>query len=43
MGARPEIGHCHRVLTRLSASSEHATAARRIFDELGMTFWSARV
>jgi predicted ATPase len=43
IGARPEIGHCHRVLAQLSASSEHAAAARRIFDELGMTFWSARV
>jgi hypothetical protein len=43
MGARPEIGHCHQVLARLAASSEHSAAARRIFDELGMAFWSARV
>ncbi len=43
IGARPEIGHCHRVLGQLSASSEHAAAARRIFDELGMAFWNARV
>jgi class 3 adenylate cyclase/tetratricopeptide (TPR) repeat protein len=43
LGAPPEIGHCHRVLSRVSPSSEHAAAARRIFDELGMAFWSARV
>ena len=42
-GARPEIGHCHALLALLSPSSEHAAAARRIFDELGMNFWSARV
>ena len=42
-GARPEIGHCHALLALLSPSSEHAAAARRIFDELGMSFWSARV
>ena len=39
----PEIGHCHRVLARVSPSPEHASEARRIFDELGMPFWSARV
>jgi hypothetical protein len=33
----------HRVLARLSASSEHAAAARRIFGDLGMAFWRARV
>jgi len=43
LGAPPEIGHCHRVLAQLSLSSEHAASARRIFDELGMPFWSARV
>ena len=43
LGAPPEIGHCHRVLARVSPSSEHAASARRIFDELGMAFWSARV
>lgn len=43
LGAPPEIGHCHRVLAQLSPSSEHAARARRIFDELGMAFWSARV
>jgi class 3 adenylate cyclase/tetratricopeptide (TPR) repeat protein len=43
LGAPPEIGHCHRVLARLSASSEHAASARRIFDQLGMAFWSASV
>ncbi|MET0850880.1 MAG: adenylate/guanylate cyclase domain-containing protein [Candidatus Rokuibacteriota bacterium] len=41
LGAPPEIGHCHRVLARVSP--EHAASARRIFDELGMAFWSARV
>ncbi len=39
LGAPPEIAHCHRLLARLSPSSEHAAAARRIFDKLGMTFW----
>jgi hypothetical protein len=43
LGALPEIGHCHRVLAQVAPSSEHAGAARRIFDQLGMTFWSARV
>jgi class 3 adenylate cyclase/tetratricopeptide (TPR) repeat protein len=43
LGAPPEIGHRHRVLARVSPSSEHAASARRIFDELGMAFWSARV
>jgi len=43
LGAPPEIGHCHRVLARVSPSSAHAASARRIFDELGMAFWSARV
>jgi tetratricopeptide (TPR) repeat protein len=43
LGASPEIGHCHRVLAQVAPSSEHAGAARRIFDQLGMTFWSARV
>ena len=43
LGARPEIGHCHALLARLSPSSEHAASARQIFDELGMAFWSARV
>jgi class 3 adenylate cyclase/tetratricopeptide (TPR) repeat protein len=42
LGARPEIAHCHMLLARLAGSSEHRLAARRIFDELGMTFWSAR-
>src|SRR5262249_11884046 len=41
IGARPEIGHCHALLARLAPSSEHAASARRIFDELGMGFWSA--
>jgi predicted ATPase/class 3 adenylate cyclase len=41
LGAPPEIGHCHRVLARVSP--EHVVSARRIFDELGMAFWSARV
>jgi tetratricopeptide (TPR) repeat protein len=43
LGARPEIGHCHALLARLAPSAEHAGSARRIFDELGMRFWSARV
>jgi hypothetical protein len=43
LNAAPEIGHCHRVLAHAAQSSEHAASARRIFDELGMTFWSARV
>jgi len=45
LGARPEIAHCHALLARLSPSpsSEHAASARRIFEELGMTFWSALV
>jgi hypothetical protein len=43
IGAAPEVGHCHRVLSQIVPSSEHAASARRIFDELGMTFWSARV
>ena len=43
LGAPPEIGHCHRVLAQVAPSSEHAVSARRIFDELGMAFWSARV
>jgi tetratricopeptide (TPR) repeat protein len=43
LGALPEIGHCHSVLAQVASSSEHAASARRIFDELGMTFWSARV
>src|SRR6185436_2996596 len=42
LGARPEIGHCHMLLARLTEASEHRVAARKIFDELGMTFWSAR-
>jgi predicted ATPase len=43
LGSAPEIAHCHRVLARLTPSPEHAASARRIFDELGMTFWRARV
>jgi tetratricopeptide (TPR) repeat protein len=43
LGARPEIGHCHALLARLSRSSEYAASARRVFDELGMSFWSVRV
>jgi tetratricopeptide (TPR) repeat protein len=43
LGAPPEIGHCHRVLALVAPSSEHALSARRIFDELGMAFWGARV
>jgi len=43
LGALPEIGHCHRVLAQVAPSSEHAPAARRIFGELGMAFWGARV
>jgi tetratricopeptide (TPR) repeat protein len=43
LGARPEIGHCHALLARLVPSSGHAASARRIFDELGMSFWSRRV
>ena len=39
LGAKPEIAHCHRMLARVARSSEHAAAARTIFDELGMTFW----
>jgi len=31
------------VLARITPSSEHAAAARRIFDERGMTFWSAHI
>jgi predicted ATPase/class 3 adenylate cyclase len=42
IGARPEIAHCHMLLARLAEASEHAVAARRVFDELGMSFWSAR-
>jgi tetratricopeptide (TPR) repeat protein len=43
MGARPEIAHCHRVLARASHSVEHAGSARRIYEELGMRFWGARL
>jgi hypothetical protein len=43
LGAPPEIGHCHRVLARISRASEHAAAARRIFDDLGMAFWREAV
>jgi class 3 adenylate cyclase/tetratricopeptide (TPR) repeat protein len=43
LGAPPEIAHCHRVLAQASPGSEHAASARRMFDELGMTFWNARV
>jgi class 3 adenylate cyclase len=43
LGAPPEIGHCHRVLAHVAPSSEHALLARRIFGELGMEFWGARV
>jgi len=43
LGAPPEIGHCHRVLAQVAPSSEHALLARRIFGELGMEFWGARV
>jgi class 3 adenylate cyclase/tetratricopeptide (TPR) repeat protein len=43
LAARPEIGHCHTLLARLAPSSDHAASARGIFDELGMTFWRARV
>jgi len=43
LGTPPEIGHCHRVLARVSPSPEHASEACRIFDELGMSFWSTRV
>lgn len=43
LGAPPEIGHCHRVLARVTPSSEHAASARRIFDQHGMTFWSAHI
>jgi hypothetical protein len=38
---RGRIGH--RVLARVLPSSEHGASARRIFDELGMAFWSARL
>jgi predicted ATPase len=43
LATAPEIGHCHRVLAQIGPSSEHAASAHRIFDKLGMTFWSARV
>jgi hypothetical protein len=43
LGARPEIAHCYRMLARITSSSEHAASARRIFDEFGMTFWSAHI
>jgi class 3 adenylate cyclase/tetratricopeptide (TPR) repeat protein len=49
LGAQPEIARCHETLWRIAASSrdprrtEHATAARRIFEDLGMTYWAARV
>jgi tetratricopeptide (TPR) repeat protein len=43
LGARPEIGHCHALLALVSPSSEHAAGARRVFEELGMSFWSARL
>jgi hypothetical protein len=31
------------VLAQVAPSSEHALSARRIFGELGMEFWGARV
>jgi tetratricopeptide (TPR) repeat protein len=49
LGARPEIGHCHMAINRIAArrgdsakAAEHRAAARRVFDELGMTFWGGR-
>jgi class 3 adenylate cyclase/tetratricopeptide (TPR) repeat protein len=49
IGHRPEIAHCHATRGRLAARSgdagqaaEHRAAARRVFDELTMAFWSGR-
>jgi hypothetical protein len=49
LGLRPEIGHCYMAVSRMAARSgdtaktaEHRAAARRVFDELSMTFWSGR-
>ena len=49
LGARPEIGHCHAAIGRIAArfgdaetAGRQRTAARAIFDALGMTFWSRR-
>ena len=49
LGTRPELAHCHATLAHIAgragdtatATTHHATA-RAIFDELGMTLWSAR-
>ena len=50
LGARPEVGHCHATLGRISArlgqsvtKDEHVAAAQRIFEELGMTFWIRQI
>ena len=50
IGSRPEVGHGHATLARISARlgksvtrSEHVAAAERIFEELGMTFWARRL
>jgi len=50
LNTRPEMGHCHATLARIAAhlgdstaAQSHRTAAHQTFDQLGMTFWSARV
>ncbi|HSE92463.1 MAG TPA: adenylate/guanylate cyclase domain-containing protein [Methylomirabilota bacterium] len=47
---RPEIGHCHRVMSRLlrraddeASARNHLEAALALFRELGMPFWADRV
>jgi len=46
----PELGHCHATsamvaarLGRPAVAKEHATAARAIFESLGLSFWVARI
>lgn len=49
LGAFPEIAHCHETLGRVAthlrdpSASEHAATARRIFEQLGMSYWAGRV
>jgi class 3 adenylate cyclase/tetratricopeptide (TPR) repeat protein len=50
LGMTPEVARCHATLGRIAArlgestaAAEHRAAARQILDELGSTFWAARV
>jgi hypothetical protein len=47
---QPDLAHCHATLARVAArlgeattAEQHALAARRIFEGMGLEFWVARV